>query len=40
MALPLDILEYFVVHELAHLSHCNHTKVFWATVEKVLPQWA
>ena len=40
MALPLDILEYLVVHELAHLTHRNHTKEFWKTVEKVLPKWA
>ena len=40
MALPLDILEYLVVHELAHLSHRNHTKEFWLTVEKVLPMCA
>ena len=39
MALPLDILEYLVVHELAHLTHRNHTKEFWNTVEKVLPAW-
>jgi predicted metal-dependent hydrolase len=28
MALPLDVLEYLVVHELAHLTHRNHTKEF------------
>ena len=39
MALPLDILEYLVVHELAHLTHRNHTKDFWLTVEKVFPKW-
>jgi predicted metal-dependent hydrolase len=39
MTLPRDILEYLVVHELAHLLHRNHTKEFWATVEKVLPNW-
>lgn len=39
MTLPRDILEYLVVHELVHLLHRNHTKEFWATVEKVLPNW-
>jgi len=39
MALPLDVLEYLVVHELAHLKHRNHTKEFWGEVEKACPQW-
>lgn len=39
MTLPRDILEYLVVHELVHLLHRNHTKEFWAAVEKVLPNW-
>jgi predicted metal-dependent hydrolase len=39
MALPLDVLEYLVVHELAHLKHRNHTKDFWLTVEKASPKW-
>lgn len=38
MALPLDILEYLVVHELAHLLHRNHTKDFWSTVDKAYPK--
>ena len=40
MALPVEILEYLVVHELAHLVHRNHTKEFWGAVEKVLPHWS
>ena len=39
MALPLDVLEYLVAHELAHLKHRNHTKEFWGEVEKAYPQW-
>ena len=39
LALPLDVLEYLVVHELAHLKHRNHTNDFWEEVEKVCPQW-
>lgn len=39
MSLPGNVLEYLVVHELAHLKHRNHTKEFWGEVEKVLPRW-
>ena len=39
LALPLDVVEYLVVHELAHIRHRNHTNDFWAEVEKVYPQW-
>lgn len=39
MSLPGDVLEYLVVHELAHIKHQNHTKEFWCEVEKVMPKW-
>lgn len=39
MSLPGDVLEYLVVHELAHIKHRNHTKEFWCEVEKVMPNW-
>ena len=39
LALPQDIQEYLVVHELAHLKHLNHGKEFWAIVDKTMPTW-
>ena len=31
------LVEYVVVHELAHLTHRNHSPEFWALVSSVLP---
>ena len=33
MKYPLEITEYVVIHELAHIKHKNHSKDFWGLVE-------
>lgn len=37
MMLPPALGEYVVVHELAHLTHRNHSPDFWALVNRVMP---
>jgi len=36
---PMDVLQYIVVHELAHLIYMNHTQEFWNEVDKILPSY-
>ncbi|SRR5258708_7163650 len=36
---PKEIVDYVVVHELAHLKHHNHSHKFWAEVKLVLPNY-
>ena len=37
--LPSDIIEYIVLHELAHLKELNHSKNFWLEVKQMLPDY-
>ena len=37
--MPPGVLDYVVVHELCHRKQMNHSRLFWAEVEKVLPDY-
>ncbi|WP_457747266.1 M48 family metallopeptidase, partial [Sulfurimonas sp.] len=37
--LSSSLIEYVVVHELAHISYQNHSKDFWKLVHKYLPDY-
>ena len=39
MLAPDEVIDSIVVHELCHLKHMNHSKRFYAEIEKVLPDY-
>ena len=36
---PLVCLEYVLVHEMVHLLEANHSRRFYALMDRFLPQW-
>ncbi len=36
---PLELLDYVVVHEMAHLKVLDHSPKFWRLVEQIMPDY-
>jgi predicted metal-dependent hydrolase len=39
MKLPFNVIQYIIVHELAHIKYKHHQKEFWQLVESYLPDY-
>jgi predicted metal-dependent hydrolase len=39
MKFPIEIMEYVIVHELAHIKHKNHSRDFWSLVAVYCPNY-
>lgn len=40
MQLPAALIDYVLVHELAHLHRHDHSRAFWRTVRQAMPDFA
>ncbi len=36
---PSKVMDYVVIHEIAHLKEFNHSRKFWRIVEQQMPDW-
>ena len=35
--LPPELVDYVVLHELAHTRHMDHSRAFWRLLDKMIP---
>lgn len=36
---PEEVIDYVIIHELAHLKELNHSRMFWQLVSEYCPEW-
>ncbi|USN58448.1 MAG: M48 family metallopeptidase [Candidatus Peribacteria bacterium] len=39
MRCPKEVIDYVIIHELAHLKHMNHSRSFWLEVGQMMPDY-
>lgn len=37
--LPIELIDYVLIHELAHTQHMNHSPAFWNKLTKICPEY-
>ena len=36
---PVEVIDYLIVHELVHIGQPDHSRLFWAKVKSILPDY-
>jgi len=36
---PIEILDYVILHEIAHIKHKNHSQTYWREVQRFCPNY-
>ncbi|AYE32947.1 M48 family metallopeptidase [Clostridium septicum] len=37
--MPIDVIDYIIIHEMCHMEYKNHSKEFWNDVYRVMPNY-